>query len=37
MIRLVMLCTVLALGACATIDGLGQDISNSARKVGDSM
>jgi predicted small secreted protein len=33
MMRTVLLLTALALGGCATIDGIGQDISGGARTI----
>jgi predicted small secreted protein len=37
MIKLLFLCAVLGLGACATVEGIGRDISAGARKVGDAL
>ncbi len=31
--RILMVLSILALAGCATVDGIGQDISTGARKV----
>jgi len=35
MAKFLLLCAVLGLTACATVEGMGRDISAGARKVGD--
>ncbi|PIE15239.1 MAG: entericidin, EcnA/B family [Rhodobacterales bacterium] len=37
MIRLFLLCALLGLSACATVEGMGRDISAGARKVSDAL
>lgn len=37
MIRTTLLVALLALSACATVEGLGEDISAGARRVGNAF
>ncbi len=37
MIRMILLIGLLGLGACATVEGMGRDISAGARKVNDAL
>ncbi len=37
MIRLILLIGILGLGGCATVEGMGRDISAGARKVSDAL
>ena len=37
MIRSILLICILGLGACATVEGMGRDISAGARKVSNAL
>lgn len=37
MIKYLLLCAALGLTACATVEGMGRDISAGARKVGNAL
>ena len=37
MIRILFLCAVVAVASCATVEGVGRDISAGARKVGNAI
>jgi len=37
MTKVILLIGILGLGACATVEGMGRDISAGARKVSDAL
>jgi len=37
MIRIILLVSILGLSACATVEGVGRDISAGARKVSNAL